>query len=119
MVMLLQESSATLLSVQVKLARPDVASEAELLSVTGLRYQLFCPIVPLKVPLIVGGCESTFAERDPISELSRKEESAQYMKLLLPWFRGTLQLELIHAKFCPFSRPSIAKMTWPGTGSIP
>ena len=55
----------------------------------------------------------------PIRELSPKEESAQYEKLLLPWFKGKLQLEFIHAKVCPLKEPSIAKMLCPATGSLP
>src|SRR5690349_14009961 len=72
-VMVLQEPSAMASRVHVKLARPEVASEAELLRVIGPRYQPFSPAVPLRLALIVGSWESTFAVKVPISELSRNE----------------------------------------------
>ena len=95
---------------QVKLASPDAASEADPLKETELVYQPFEPAVPLNVPEMFGSTESTFAVNVPISELSPKEESAQYAKLLIPWLSGTLQLELMHPKVCPFKVPSIEKM---------
>jgi hypothetical protein len=73
----LQDPSAVPSRVQVKLANPEVASNAELVRVTGPRYHVFCPAMPLRLAVIFGGNESTFAERLLISELSRNEESAQ------------------------------------------
>ena len=54
MVMELHEPSATPSKVQVKLASPEVESEAVPLKVIGLRYQPFVPDVPLNVPVMLG-----------------------------------------------------------------
>ena len=91
-------------------AMPEVASDINVLRVTELRYQPFEPAVPVRVPVILGGWVSTLAVNVPITELSPNEESAQYAKLFGPWFKGTLQLEFMQAKVCPFRVPSIAKM---------
>ena len=107
-VMELQEPSEVPSSVQVKLANPEVASEAAPLKETGLRYQPFNPVVPLNVPVIFGSWVSTFVLNVPIMELSPQEESAQYVSVLVPSFKGTLQLEFAHAKVCPFKEPSSA-----------
>ena len=106
----LQEPNGTPSNVQVKLANPEVASAANPLKVTGVRYQPFDPVVPLNVPAKFGSWVSTFAVKVPISELSRNEESAQYEKLLFPWFNGTPQLAPVHANVCPLSVPSMAMM---------
>jgi len=63
--------------VHVKLARPEVTSEAELLRVTGPIYHPFMPATPLKVAAMLGSSVSTFAFSAPIVELSPNEESAQ------------------------------------------
>ena len=76
-VMEAHEPSETPSRVQVKLASPEVESEAEPLKETGLRYQPFEPVVPLNAPVMVGSCESTLAVNVPIVELSPQEESAQ------------------------------------------
>ena len=52
--MVLQEPSAVPSRVQVKLAKPDVVSEAVLLRLTELRYHPFKPAVPAKLAVIVG-----------------------------------------------------------------
>src|SRR5215208_5481999 len=71
-------------SVHVKLVSPDVVSEAEPLKLIESRYQPFRPAMPLQAPVIFGNWESTFADNVPISELSRKEERAQYARTLSP-----------------------------------
>ena len=76
-VMDVQEPSAVPSKVQVKLARPDVASEAEPLKEIELKYHPFEPDVPLNVPAILGNWESTFALNVLIVELSPNDESAQ------------------------------------------
>src|SRR6266498_3020012 len=72
-----QEPSAAPSNVHVKLARPDVTSEAEPLKEIGLKYHPFEPDVPLNVPAILGNWESTFALNVLIVELSPNDESAQ------------------------------------------
>ena len=109
-VMELHEPSVIPSSVQVKLANPEVASEALPLKETGVRYQPFDPAVPLNVPVIVGCCESTLAFTVPIVELSPYDDNAQKVKLLLPSFSGTLQVEFEQAKVCPLLEPSMARI---------
>ena len=109
-VMELQDGNPILSRVQVKLARPEVASDAEPLKETGLRYQPFAPVVPENVPVILGNFESTLVDKDPISDVSPHEESAQYVKLLLPSPNGTLHVVPAQAKDCPFNVPSMARM---------
>ena len=48
------EPSVVPSKVQVKLANPEVASEAVPVKEIGLIYQLFDPVVPLNVPVILG-----------------------------------------------------------------
>ena len=106
----LQATSPVPSRLQVKLANPDVASEAELINVTGLRYHPFKPVVPVMFDVMLGSWESTFVVSAPMVELSPNEESAQYVKSLLPWINGTLQFVFVHPKVCPFNVPSMAKM---------
>ena len=73
----LQEPSAIPSSVQVKLASPEVASEALPVKETGVIYQPFDPRLPVKAPVILGSPVSTFTVKFPIVELSPQDESAQ------------------------------------------
>ena len=75
--MTLQEPSVAPSRLHVKLANPEVESDAEPLKEIGLTYQLFEPAVPLNVPVMMGSSESTCAVSVPIVELSPNEESAQ------------------------------------------
>jgi hypothetical protein len=46
----------------------------------------------------------------PIVELSPYDDNAQKVKLLLPSFSGTLQVEFEQAKVCPLREPSMARI---------
>src|SRR5215207_5038547 len=111
--------STTPSSAQVKLAKPEVVSEAIPLKLTGLTYQPLEPDVPLNVPVILGSWLSTLAASVPIVELSPHDESAQKARLLLPSLNGILQSDPEQAKVIPFSEPSRARILWPTIGSVP
>ena len=104
----LKEPNGTVSNVHTKFPTPDVVSVAVVLKVIGPRYQPFDPKGPVTEPVTLGSWVSTFAVNVSISELSRNEESAQYVKLFVPCFSGTLQIGVMQANICPFNVPSIA-----------
>ena len=92
------------------LDRPEVTSDPVAVRFVGDTNQPFVPFEPLRSSPTDGETVSTLAVEVPIVELSPYEDNAQKEKLLLPSFKGTLQLLPEQAKTCPLSEPSIARM---------
>ena len=89
---------------------PEVESEPVAVREAGETYQPFSPFEALMSNPSVGGIVSTFAEKEPITELSPQDESAQKVRVLFPSFNGTLQFDPEQAKICPLTDPSMARM---------
>ena len=87
---------------------PDPLSEADADNPTGEIYQPWLPAVPLAIPFTSGGVVSTFADRDPIRELSPQDDSAQNVKSFCPCAREMLCVAPEFENPTPLRVPSMA-----------
>ena len=115
----MDDSHGPLFAESKTLDKPDVESEPVAVTDVWETYQPFVPFEALMSNPSVGGIVSTSAERDPISEVSPQDESAQKVNSLFPSPSGILQVSPEHAKYCPLSEPSMARMSYPDKGSVP